>query len=188
MSEPTKYCKECDTTKPHSDYYAHKKTADGLQPICKTCHLKKQREYQDNRKKLDKAKEDGISNTSRSSPQYAYAKAVYQMLHSEKMFKSTVRKLSTIDLIAKAINTVVNLNLDESLDDEGVMDYTQADLRKDLIKMVKSSNAQAAEKLIKFNNWESKSDEIIIVPLEFGEDCDITSEALLSRYVANRDK
>lgn len=46
---PVKFCKQCGTTKPEGEFYAHPKTR--LMHRCKACHKAAQQQLRDKRKR-----------------------------------------------------------------------------------------------------------------------------------------
>lgn len=200
MSEikTTKKCNgECGLVKPLTDFYAHKSSPDGHAYKCKKCDYLYQKKIKLAKKdKLELERKQSLANQSlqkldksgNKSPALIKAEAIYKRLSMLNFFKQSVRKTTAIDAIFEVLDTIVNQKFDTKFDTKEVLSYNKGELRKDLIKMIKNNNTSAANTLIDLDNMNSKSEEIIIVPITFGGDTEVTAEALLTKYLEGRDE
>ena len=95
-----KVCKRCGENKPHSEYYTHQRTADGLQAWCKRCQAERRNEN---------AKAKRVADPEQAEKEAAWMR--------EHVSAATSEIRSLLGSVCVECGTTENLDIDHVLND-----------------------------------------------------------------------
>lgn len=116
------------------------------------------------------------------------ADAIYTKLNDEKYFTRKGSRIKFKDAFCTLYSDIISLEKDAKLDTNTVIRYNKAELKKDLIKQIKSGKADAARILADLDNMRNNTEEYLIITVDYSKLPDVNVDKLLDEEAEKRDK